>query len=153
MHRSFCNLCIIRANSLSKRDLCFYQDAYNESETFKKEKEEVLVKLSDMERRLSEGKGRINKLEQDNEKLRRALEQSMTRLNRMSLDSDNYVDRWAFVKPWKVGFFISSNICLMILTSKSISYESWNTCEIFVNNFFLPVLIFAATVNMQMKIK
>lgn len=53
----------------------------------------MLVKLSDMERRLSEGKGRINKLEQDNEKLRRALEQSMTRLNRMSLDSDNYVDR------------------------------------------------------------
>lgn len=79
--------------SLSKHDLCFHQDAYNESETFKKEKEEFLVKLSDMERRLSEGKGRINKLEQDNEKLRRALEQSMTRLNRMSLDSDNYVDR------------------------------------------------------------
>jgi len=79
--------------SLSKPDLCFHQDAYNESETLKKEKEEVLVKLSDMERRLSEGKGRISKLEQDNEKLRRAVEQSMTRLNRMSLDSDNYVDR------------------------------------------------------------
>ncbi|KAK4339336.1 hypothetical protein RND71_040798 [Anisodus tanguticus] len=74
------------------------KDAYNESETFKKEKEEVLVKLSDMERRLSEGKGRINKLEQDNEKLRRALEQSMTRLNRMSLDSDNYVDRRIVIK-------------------------------------------------------
>ncbi|OIT07370.1 PREDICTED: golgin candidate 4 isoform X3 [Nicotiana attenuata] len=72
--------------------------AYNESETFKKEKEEVLVKLSDTERRLSEGKGRINKLEQDNEKLRRALEQSMTRLNRMSLDSDNYVDRRIVIK-------------------------------------------------------
>lgn len=53
----------------------------------------MLVKLSDMERRLSEGSGRMSKLEQDNEKLRRALEQSMTRLNRMSLDSDNYVDR------------------------------------------------------------
>lgn len=74
------------------------KDAYNESETFKKEKEEFLVKLSDMERRLSEGKGRINKLEQDNEKLRRALEQSMTRLNRMSLDSDNYVDRRIVIK-------------------------------------------------------
>lgn len=74
------------------------KDAYNESETFKKEKEEVLVKLSDMERRLSEGKSRINKLEQDNEKLRRALEQSMTRLNRMSLDSDNYVDRRIVIK-------------------------------------------------------
>ncbi|XP_059312560.1 golgin candidate 4 isoform X1 [Lycium ferocissimum] len=74
------------------------KDACNESETFKKEKEEVLVKLSDLERRLSEGKGRINKLEQDNEKLRRALEQSMTRLNRMSLDSDNYVDRRIVIK-------------------------------------------------------
>ncbi|XP_009766978.1 golgin candidate 4 isoform X2 [Nicotiana sylvestris] len=74
------------------------KDAYNESETFKKEKEEMLVKFSDMERRLSEGKGRINKLEQDNEKLRRALEQSMTRLNRMSLDSDNYVDRRIVIK-------------------------------------------------------
>lgn len=106
--------------ALSKDDLCFHQDAYNESETFKKEKEEVLVKLSDMERRLSEGKGRINKLEQDNEKLRRALEQSMTRLNRMSLDSDNYVDRWDFVKPWKIGFLsrILHEICLMILTLK-----------------------------------
>ncbi|TMX03299.1 hypothetical protein EJD97_017165 [Solanum chilense] len=74
------------------------KDAYNESETLKKEKEEVLVKLSDMERRLSEGKGRISKLEQDNEKLRRAVEQSMTRLNRMSLDSDNYVDRRIVIK-------------------------------------------------------
>ncbi|KAK4738850.1 hypothetical protein R3W88_002547 [Solanum pinnatisectum] len=74
------------------------KDAYNESETLKKEKEEVLVKLSDMERGLSEGKGRISKLEQDNEKLRRAVEQSMTRLNRMSLDSDNYVDRRIVIK-------------------------------------------------------
>ncbi|KAM3378609.1 golgin candidate 4 isoform X1 [Capsicum galapagoense] len=74
------------------------KDAYNESEILKKEKEEVLVKLSDMERRLSEGSGRMSKLEQDNEKLRRALEQSMTRLNRMSLDSDNYVDRRIVIK-------------------------------------------------------
>lgn len=42
---------------------------------------------------LADGKNRVKKLEEDNEKLRRALEQSMTRLNRMSVDSDFLVDR------------------------------------------------------------
>ncbi|KAK4379301.1 hypothetical protein RND71_001163 [Anisodus tanguticus] len=89
---------LVMAKAESHKLSGLLKDAYNESETFKKEKEEVLVKFSDVERRLSEGKGRINKLEQDNEKLRRALEQSMTRLNRMSLDSDNYVDRRIVIK-------------------------------------------------------
>lgn len=62
-------------------------------ETVKQEKEECLQKLSQTERLLAEGKGRVNKLEEDNTKLRRALEQSMTRLNRMSMDSDFSVDR------------------------------------------------------------
>lgn len=44
---------------------------------------------------LGEGKSRVNKLEEDNMKLRRALEQSMIRLNRMSMDSDYFVDRSA----------------------------------------------------------
>ena len=35
----------------------------------------------------------MNKLEEDNAKLRRAVEQSMSRLNRMSMDSDYLVDR------------------------------------------------------------
>lgn len=43
---------------------------------------------------LSEGKKFIQKLEEDNTKLRHALEQSVTTLNRMSLDSDNHVDRY-----------------------------------------------------------
>ena len=43
-----------------------------------------------------EWKSRVNKVEEDNVKLRRALEQSMTRLNRMSVDSDFLVDRLAF---------------------------------------------------------
>lgn len=53
------------------------------------------MKLSQTERMLAEGKARVNKLEEDNGKLRRALEQSMTRLNRMSMDSDYLVDRLA----------------------------------------------------------
>lgn len=58
-----------------------------------REKEEITAKLMQAERMLSESKHSIQKLEEENSKLRRALEQSMMRLNRMSLDSDNYVDR------------------------------------------------------------
>ncbi|KAM7508610.1 hypothetical protein LguiA_019063 [Lonicera macranthoides] len=69
------------------------QDAYEQGEISKREKEETLVKVSQAERMIAEGKSRVNKLEEDNGKLRRALEQSMTRLNRMSMDSDYFVDR------------------------------------------------------------
>lgn len=61
----------------------------------KQEKDELLAKLSQAERKLSEGKHTVTKVEEDNIKLRRALEQSMTRLNRMSMDSDYFVDRLA----------------------------------------------------------
>ncbi|XP_038987103.1 golgin candidate 4-like isoform X2 [Phoenix dactylifera] len=63
-----------------------------------REKEEMAAKLTQAERMLSESKHSIQKLEEDNSKLRRALEQSMTRLNRMSLDSDNCVDRRIVIK-------------------------------------------------------
>lgn len=62
------------------------------------EKEDLLVKLSHAERMHSEGNQRVLKLEEDNMKLRRALEQSMTRLNRMSMDSDYFVDRRIVIK-------------------------------------------------------
>ena len=52
-----------------------------------------MAKLSQSEKMLEEWKSRVNKLEEDNAKVRRALEQSMTRLNRMSVDSDFLVDR------------------------------------------------------------
>ena len=52
-----------------------------------------MAKLSQSEKMLEEWKSRVNKLEEDNAKVRRALEQSMTRLNRMSVDSDYLVDR------------------------------------------------------------
>ncbi|XVF33245.1 hypothetical protein REPUB_Repub17cG0152300 [Reevesia pubescens] len=74
------------------------KDADEHAELSKGEKEEILAKLSQTERMLAEGKTRVNKLEEDNGKLRRALEQSMTRLNRMSMDSDYLVDRRIVIK-------------------------------------------------------
>lgn len=55
-----------------------------------------MSKLSLAERTVTDWKSRVNKVEEDNAKLRRALEQSMTRLNRMSVDSDYLVDRLDF---------------------------------------------------------
>lgn len=69
------------------------QDANQREDALKKESEEISAKLSFAERALGEWKSRVNKLEEDNSKLRRALDQSMTRLNRMSVDSDYLVDR------------------------------------------------------------
>nr|XP_043628845.1 golgin candidate 4 isoform X2 [Erigeron canadensis] len=74
------------------------QEAFQQVEKTKQEKESSLEKLIQAERLLAEGKGRVNKLEDDNNKLRRALEQSMTRLNRMSMDSDFSVDRRIVIK-------------------------------------------------------
>lgn len=59
------------------------------------ERDETLARLSQSEKVQSELRSRVSKLEEDNAKLRRALEQSMTRLNRMSVDSDFLVDRLA----------------------------------------------------------
>ncbi|PON32694.1 Golgin candidate [Parasponia andersonii] len=72
--------------------------ADNQAELSKREKDEILSKLLQAERTLTDWKGRVNKLEEDNAKLRRALEQSMTRLNRMSVDSDFLVDRRIVIK-------------------------------------------------------
>lgn len=59
------------------------------------EKDEILATIFQSEKALAEWKSRVSRLEEDNAKLRRALEQSMTRLNRMSIDSDFLVDRLA----------------------------------------------------------
>ncbi|KAJ4728197.1 golgin candidate 4-like [Melia azedarach] len=74
------------------------KDADLQAEVSRSEKEEILTKLSQAEKMLVEGKARVNKLEEDNAKLRRAVEQSMTRLNRMSVDSDYLVDRRIVIK-------------------------------------------------------
>ncbi|KAF7139616.1 hypothetical protein RHSIM_Rhsim07G0009400 [Rhododendron simsii] len=72
--------------------------AHQQEEMSRKEKEDILEKLSQAERMLAEGRNRVNKLEDDNAKLRRALEQSMSRINRMSMDSDFFVDRRIVIK-------------------------------------------------------
>ncbi|CAI0470210.1 unnamed protein product [Linum tenue] len=74
------------------------KDAEQGSEALKKEKEDIIVRLSSTEKKLEEGRNRVNKLEEDNAKLRRAVEQSMTRLSRMSMDSDFLVDRRIVIK-------------------------------------------------------
>lgn len=74
------------------------KDANQKVEMSNKEKEEINEKLTQAERMLAEGKRTVMKLEEDNAKLRRALEQSMTRLNRMSVDSDYFVDRRIVIK-------------------------------------------------------
>jgi dsDNA-specific endonuclease/ATPase MutS2 len=74
-------------------DYSYYQDADQRADASKDEKEEILAKLSQSEKAQTEWKSRVSKLEDDNARLRRAVEQSMTRLNRMSVDSDYLVDR------------------------------------------------------------
>ncbi|KAL8136398.1 hypothetical protein V2J09_002399 [Rumex salicifolius] len=74
------------------------KDINQQFEVLKGEKEEISAKLMHTENVLAEASGRVKKLEEDNAKLRRALEQSMTRLNRMSMDSDFLVDRRIVIK-------------------------------------------------------
>ncbi|KAK2406944.1 golgin candidate [Trifolium repens] len=74
------------------------KDADQRADASKDEKEEILAKLSQSEKAQTEWKSRVSKLEDDNARLRRAVEQSMTRLNRMSVDSDYLVDRRIVIK-------------------------------------------------------
>lgn len=63
-----------------------------------KEKEDLLEKLALQQKKVAESQEKTHKLEADILMLRRALEQSLTRLNRMSSDSDYYVDRRIVIK-------------------------------------------------------
>ncbi|XP_047315621.1 golgin candidate 4-like isoform X2 [Impatiens glandulifera] len=74
------------------------EDAHQQAEILNREKEDMMERYSRAELMLLEGKKRVNKLEEDNGKLRRAFEQSMSRINRMSVDSDYYVDRRIVIK-------------------------------------------------------
>ncbi|KAF3341959.1 golgin candidate 4-like protein [Carex littledalei] len=67
-------------------------------EMAKREKEEATLKLSQSEGMLADAKRFIQRLEDDKSRLQLALEKSMTTLNRMSLDSDNQVDRRIVIK-------------------------------------------------------
>jgi len=70
------------------------KDADERLESSNKEKEDITSKLLQAEKVAAEWKNRVSKVEEDNAKVRRVLEQSMTRLNRMSMESDNLVDRY-----------------------------------------------------------
>jgi hypothetical protein len=72
----------------------YFQVANQAIEISRREKDQTVAKLSQAERMLADGKRSMQKLEDDNSRLRRALEHSMTTVNRMSLDSDNSVDRY-----------------------------------------------------------
>ncbi|KAK8673641.1 hypothetical protein V6N13_111962 [Hibiscus sabdariffa] len=73
-------------------------DAYDHAKLSKREEEEFFVKLSQTERAVAEGKARVNKLDEDNGKLRLTLQHNMTRLNTMFMDSDYLVDRRIVIK-------------------------------------------------------
>ncbi|KAL4357157.1 hypothetical protein AHAS_Ahas09G0158600 [Arachis hypogaea] len=83
-------------SDLVTRRLNFYfhdQDAENKVDVSRIENEKVLAQLAHSEKVQTEWRSRVVKLEEDNSKVRRALEQSMVQLNRMSLDSDYLVDK------------------------------------------------------------
>ncbi|KAF8108521.1 hypothetical protein N665_0108s0056 [Sinapis alba] len=74
------------------------KDADERLKSSNKEKEDLTAKLLQAEKVAAEWKNRVSKVEEDNAKVRRVLEQSMTRLNRMSVESDNLVDRRIVIK-------------------------------------------------------
>ncbi|WCJ22686.1 golgin candidate 4 [Euphorbia peplus] len=90
------NLALAREEAAKLSDLLKHAEQGKEALT--REKEEIMAKLSQSDRTVAEVKNRVNKLEEDNAKLRRVLEQSMSRLNRMSVDSDFLVDRRIVIK-------------------------------------------------------
>lgn len=89
-------LAVAREESSKYSELLNAANQYLEAS--KKENEVINARYSQTERMLSDSRRSIHKLEEDNTKLRHALERSMTTLNRMSLDSDNYVDRRIVIK-------------------------------------------------------
>lgn len=74
--------------------LLLLKDTDERLESSNKEKKDVRSKLLHAEKVAAEWKNRVSKVEEDNTKVRRVLEQSMTRLNRMSMESDYLVERY-----------------------------------------------------------
>ncbi|WVZ08844.1 hypothetical protein V8G54_022190 [Vigna mungo] len=89
---------LARAKEENSKLSLLLKDAQCRADVLISEKEEILAKLSKSEKLQSEWRSRVSKLEEDNSRLRRAVEQSMTRLNRMSVDSDFLVDRRIVIK-------------------------------------------------------
>ncbi|QCE12384.1 golgin candidate 3-like isoform X2 [Vigna unguiculata] len=89
---------LARAKEEKSKLSLLLKDAQCRADVLISEKEEILAKLSQSEKLQSDWRSRVSKLEEDNSRLRRAVEQSMTRLNRMSVDSDFLVDRRIVIK-------------------------------------------------------
>ncbi|XP_052729453.1 golgin candidate 3 isoform X2 [Vigna angularis] len=89
---------LARAKEENSKLSLLLKDAQCRADVLISEKEEILAKLSQSEKLQSEWRSRVSKLEEDNSRLRRAVEHSMTRLNRMSVDSDFLVDRRIVIK-------------------------------------------------------
>ncbi|CAD6265552.1 unnamed protein product [Miscanthus lutarioriparius] len=94
-------------------------------EISRREKEDIATKLSQAERMLVDGKRSMQKFEDDNSRLRRALEQSMTTVNRMSLDSDNSVDRRIVIKLLVTYFQreITAKRCVLDLMVRMLGFS------------------------------
>lgn len=110
--------------------MCCDQDADHQAEVSNAEKEEIVSKLSQAEKIVADWKIRVNKLEEDNAKLRRAVEQSMTRLNRMSIDSDYLVDRLVRIS---IAFKLQLWLCVLVY---------WETLVLFFLGLFFFFLSF-----------
>ncbi|XLR09617.1 hypothetical protein S83_037555 [Arachis hypogaea] len=89
---------LVRAREETARLTQLLRDAENKVDVSRTENEKVLAQLAHSEKVQTEWRSRVVKLEEDNSKVRRALEQSMMQLNRMSLDSDYLVDRRIVIK-------------------------------------------------------
>ncbi|CAA6671591.1 unnamed protein product [Spirodela intermedia] len=89
---------VVAARAESARLSELLKVANEKLERLEAEKEEVVSKLTQAERTSSDGKLAVQRLQEENLRLRRTLEQSMTRINRMSLDSDYSVDRRIVIK-------------------------------------------------------
>eukprot|EP00850_Spirogloea_muscicola_P013332 SM000090S24294 [mRNA] locus=s90:103102:108573:+ [translate_table: standard] len=74
------------------------KDVRRELEAVSKEAASAQEQRQQLNSQLLESQEKIGKLVEENVMLRKALEQSMTRLNRMSTDSDFYVDRRIVIK-------------------------------------------------------
>ncbi len=102
--------------------LLFKQIANKAIEMKNKEINEAVEKLKMAELKKQEWEQNSRKLEEDVPRLRQALEQSITRLNRMSSDSDFYVDR---SEP------TLSQLCTLVLQVITVSLSFNINCSTF----------------------
>ena len=78
---------------------------------------------------LEERKSRVHKLEEDNAKVWRTLENSITILNRMSMDSNNHVDGLVGLLLFDIGyhFIVVYEYIIFTTTLPRVRWETANT--------------------------